>query len=95
MSAMSRREELEALTSKELHDRAVHHAVRHLNVKFLWKLLEETPAANAAAGHTDQADYDVMHWSGQVADTFRDDDGALVDALRPVYLDYLEKHPKA
>jgi hypothetical protein len=44
------------------------------------------------AGQEDQADYDVAHWSGQVADTFRDDDGALSDALRPVYIDYLEKH---
>jgi hypothetical protein len=95
MTGMSRRDELEALSSKELHDRAVHYAQRHLDVKFLWNLTKMTPAANAAAGHEDQAGYDVAHWSGQVADAFRDDDGALADALRPVYLDYLEQHPKA
>jgi hypothetical protein len=94
MTAMPRRD-LEALPSTELHDRAVHYALRHLDVKFLWTLLQQTPAANAAAGHEDQADFDVAHWSGQLADAFRDDDGALADALRPLYLDYLEKHPKA
>jgi hypothetical protein len=92
---MSRRDELNALTSKELHDRAVHHAQRHLNVKFLWNLMKMVPAANAAAGQEEQADYDIAHWSGQVADTFRDDDGRLSDALRPVYLEYLEAHPDA
>jgi hypothetical protein len=92
---MSRRDELNALTSKELHDRAVHHAQRHLNVKFLWNLMKMVPAANAAAGQEEQADYDIAHWSGQVADTFRDDDGRLSDALRPVYLEYLERHPDA
>ena len=66
---------------------------KHLDVKFLWNLMTMVPAANAAAGQEDQADYDVAHWSGQVADTFRDDDGKLSDALRPVYLDYLEQHP--
>jgi hypothetical protein len=89
----TRREELEALSSKELHDRAVRRAQKHLDVKFLWNLMKMVPAAEAAAGQEDQADYDVAHWSGQVTDTFRDDDGALTDALRPVYLDYLEQHP--
>lgn len=92
---MSRRDELEALSSKELHDRAVRHAQRHLHVKWLWELLQRTPAAQAAAGHTEQAEYDVAHWSGQVADAFRDDEGELADALRPFYLEYLEQHPKA
>jgi hypothetical protein len=90
--AMSRRDELEALSSKELHDRAVARATKHLDVKFLWDLMRMVPAAEAAAGEPDQADYDIAHWSGQVADTFRDDDGRLSDALRPVYLDYLEQH---
>jgi len=89
---MSRRDELEALSSQELHDRAVSRAKKHLDVKFLWNLMQMVPAAEAAAGEPDQADYDVAHWSGQVADTFREDDGKLSDALRPVYLDYLVEH---
>jgi hypothetical protein len=86
------REELEALSSQELHDRAVRRAERHLDVKFLWNLMKLVPAAEAGAGQADEADYDVVHWSGQVADTFRDDDGKLSDALRPVYVDYLVEH---
>jgi hypothetical protein len=89
---MSRRDELEALSSKELHDRAVRRAEKHLDVKFLWNLMKLVPAAEASVGQEAQADFDVVHWSGQVADTFRDDDGDLSDALRPVYIDYLEKH---
>ena len=92
---MTRRDELDALTSQELHDRAVSHARRHLDVKFLWELLKVVPAAEVAAGRPEHADYDVEHWSGQVADAFRDDDGELADALRPVYLEYLEQHPDA
>jgi hypothetical protein len=92
---MTRRDDLDQLSSKELHDRAVGYAQRHLDVKFLWNLLKTVPAAEAAAGQQDQADYDVAHWSSQVADAFRDDDGKLSDALRPVYVDYLERHPDA
>lgn len=92
---MSRREELDALSSQELHDRAVGHAVRHLDVRFLWKLVSSVPAAEAVAGDEDEANHDIGHWSTQVADAFRDDDGALADAMRPIYLDYLEGHPKA
>src|SRR3954447_12365351 len=92
MAVMSRRDELDRLSSKELHDRAVHRAEKHLDIKFLWNLMKLVPAAEAGAGQEDQADFDVAHWSGQVADTFRDDDGALSDALRPFYLDYLEQH---
>jgi hypothetical protein len=89
---VSTREELEALSSKELHDRAVHRAEKHLDVRFLWNLMKLVPAAEAGAGQGDEADYDIVHWSGQVADTFRDDDGDLSDALRPVYVDYLVEH---
>jgi hypothetical protein len=95
MAPMTRRDELDALSSKELHDRAVKRAEKHLDIKFLWNLMKLVPAANAAAGQQDEADNDVYHWSSQVADTFRDDDGRLSDALRPVYLDYLEQHPDA
>lgn len=92
---MSRRDDLEALSSQELHDRAVRYAERHLDVKFLWELMKMVPAAETAAGQQEEADYEIAHWTAQVADTFRDDDGRLADALRPVYLDYLERHPEA
>jgi hypothetical protein len=87
-------EELDALPSEQLHDRAVKHALRHLDVKFFWDLLQYTPAAEAETGDLDQANSDVAHVSGQVADAV-DEDPELRDAMRPVYIDYLLKHPGA
>ena len=48
---MTEPDELEALSSSELHDRAVRRAVHHLDVGFLWELLRTIPAGEAAAGH--------------------------------------------
>jgi hypothetical protein len=87
-------EELDALSSEELHDRAVRHAKRHLNVKFFWDLMQLTPAAEAEQGELGQAESDVLRVSGQVTDVL-EDHPELHDAMRPVYIDYLLKHPKA
>jgi hypothetical protein len=87
-------EELDALSSEELHDRAVRHAKRHLNVRFFWDLMQYTPAAEAESGDVEQADSDVLRVSGQVADAV-EDRPELRDAMRPVYIDYLLKHPGA
>jgi hypothetical protein len=82
-------EDLEGLTSRELHDRAVDHAVRHLDVGFLWRLLRAIPAAEAATGHTDQASADVAHLSAMLNELTHAGEGEVADALRPLYLDYL------
>ncbi len=82
-------EDLESLTSRELHDRAVDHAVRHLDVGFLWRLLRAIPAAEAAIGHTDQAEADVSHLSAMLNELAHAGEGEVADALRPLYLDYL------
>jgi hypothetical protein len=87
-------EELNELSSEELHDRAVSHAKRHLNVKFFWNLLQMTPAANAESGDVGQADSDVLRVSGQLADAV-EDRPELREAMRPLYIDYLLNHPKA
>jgi hypothetical protein len=84
-------EELDALPSHELHDRAVKRAERHLDVKFFWRLLSETPAAEAADGDPQQGQEEVAHWSRQVLDVLRHDEAAL-DARRPIYIDYLLRH---
>jgi hypothetical protein len=84
-------EELDALTSRELHDRAVSRAERRLDVKFFWRLMSETPAAEAAEGDVEQSRDEVQHWSRQVLDVLRHDDEAL-EARRPIYIDYLLKH---
>ena len=82
--------ELEQLSSQELHDRAMKRALTHFDVKFLWRLIQMTPAAEMAAGEPDEATYDAQHAASQVAEALNaDEDGRLADALRPVYIDYL------
>ena len=81
-------EELDALSSRELHDRAVKRAERHLDVQFFWRLLSESPAAEAADGDAKQGQEEVAHWSRQVLDVLRGDEAAM-DARRPIYIDYL------
>jgi hypothetical protein len=87
-------EELDRLSSKELHDRAFRHAERHLDVKFFWDLLQLLPVAEAAEGNVAQAEGDILHPRHEVLDAVRQEP-ALMDAMRPVYIDYLQKHPDA
>jgi len=89
---MATREELEALSSEELHDRATSHAKRHANVKFFWQLMRALPAAEAAAGDVGEADDDVQSLYGHLDDLKRSGQGEVADLLRPLYIDYLLKH---
>jgi len=89
---MATRDELEALSSEELHDRATQHAKRHANVKFFWQLMRALPAAEAAAGDIDEADDDVHSLFGHLDDLRRSGEGEVADLLRPLYIDYLLKH---
>lgn len=87
------RTELEALPSRELHDQAVGHAVRHLDVGFLWRLVRAVPAAEASAGHLDEARSDVVSLTSLITDVLHSgDEREVTEALRPLYLDYLEKN---
>ncbi len=70
-------EDLEKLTTHELHDRAVHHAERHLDVKFFWSLLELIPAAEMASGDVGEGDYDIQSSKGLISDALHSGDGEL------------------
>ena len=83
---------LEQLSSKELHDLAVHRARRHLDVKFLYQLMQVLPAAEAAAGELNEADADIQHTLAHLDDVTDSGEGEVADMLRPFYLDYLRKH---
>jgi hypothetical protein len=83
---------LEQLSSKELHDRAVARARRHLDVRFFYELMKLVPAAEAAAGRVDEAENDVFHLSAHVDDLTDAGEGETADMLRPFYLEYLRKH---
>jgi hypothetical protein len=84
-------EDLEQLSTQELHDRALHRAERHLDVRFFWGLLEMIPAAEAAQGDVVEADFDVQHSRRLISEALRAD-GEIAQALRPVFIDYLRKH---
>jgi hypothetical protein len=84
-------EDLDALTSRELHDRAVKRAEHRLDIPFFWRLLQEGTAADAAEGDVERGDEQVSHWSRQVLEVLRHDEDAL-NARRPIYIDYLLKH---
>jgi hypothetical protein len=85
------REELEALPSHELHDLAIKRALKHLDVKFLWRLIEALPAAEAAAGELDEANADLTSTLAHVDDLTDSGRGEVADLLRPLYLEYLLK----
>jgi hypothetical protein len=86
---------LDELSTHELHDRAVRRAERHLDVRFFWQLLELIPAAETARGDTDEADFDIQSSKGLIKDALHSGDGALGEALRPLFIDYLRRHPDA
>jgi hypothetical protein len=89
---MATRDELDELTSKELHDRAISRAERHLDVGFFYRLLETLPAAEAATGDVAQSSADIFGLRALVQNIAAADEGALADALRPFYIEYLLKH---
>jgi hypothetical protein len=83
---------LDGLSSKDLHDLAISHAKRHVDVRFFWQLLQILPAAEAAAGELDQAEGDVMSLSAHIDDLTDAGQGETAELLRPFYLDYLRRH---
>ena len=85
-------EDLDALPTRELHDRALARAERHLDIPFLWRLLEAIPAAETVSGDPGEGEYDVQSLKGLVTDALHSGDGALGEALRPLFLDYLREH---
>jgi hypothetical protein len=89
---MTEHDELEQLSSEELHDRAVSYAKRHFDVKFFWELMRLLPAAEAAAGDLDEAETDVMRLSAHVDDVTDAGQGEVGDLMRPFYLEYLRRH---
>jgi hypothetical protein len=86
------RDELDALSSRELHDLAVRRALHHVDVEFLWELLRAIPAAEASEGHPAEAGRDITHLSVLIDDAIGSGEGDEAEALRPLYIDYLVKH---
>jgi hypothetical protein len=88
-------DDLEQLPTSELHDRAVRRAERHVDLRFFWRLLEAIPAAETVSGDAGEGEYDSQFAKGLIYDAVHSGDGALGEALRPLFIDYLRKHPDA
>ncbi|HLS76393.1 MAG TPA: hypothetical protein VK083_06350 [Nocardia sp.] len=84
--------ELDQLSSKELHERAVRTAVRRVDVKYLWQLLTLIPAAEAAAGNVSESEADIKYVLPLIDDYLRAGDSEIADQLRPFYIRYLVEH---
>jgi hypothetical protein len=85
--------DLDALSSRELHDLAMGRALHHGDVRFLWELLRALPAAAEIEGDPDEASRDLVKVSALISDALDSGRGSEAEALRPLYLDYLRKHP--
>lgn len=86
---MASRAELEQLSGEQLHDLAVRRAIKRVDVRFFWRLLEALPAAEAAAGEVDKANMDLQSTLAHVDDITDSGRGETAELLRPIYVDYL------
>ena len=91
---MASGEDLEHLSTRELHDRAVSLAERRFDLVWLWRLVKSIPVAEAAAGQLDKAEADiaVADLVPLLVDLGHAGEGELGEALRPTYLHYLQEH---
>lgn len=83
--------DLDELTTHELHHRAVRLAEHRLDAEFFWRLLEYIPMAEVIADAGNDAEADVKAMA-RAMNGHASRGGRLDEALRPVYIDYLEKH---
>jgi hypothetical protein len=86
------RTELNELATEELHDRAMKRARSHADIGFLWSVAKALPAAEMASGHPDRSGADIVSLTSLISDFLHSGEGDVGEVLRPLYIDYLEKH---
>lgn len=86
--------ELDELSAAELHRRAMDLARERRDVGFLWELLRAIPAAAAATGEVDRAEFDLFHGLSLLEEFTHAGEGEVGEALRPLYIEYLAGHAK-
>jgi len=89
---MTSKEELESLSTKELHEMAMDRAKHHLDVAFLWRILEALPVAEEAIGDETRSKIDIVRPLALINDFYDAGEGELGEALRPMYVEYLAEH---
>jgi hypothetical protein len=89
---MTTREELEAVPTEQLHDRAIAVAKHRLDVGFLWRLVKALPVAEEIIGDDQRSKTDIVRPLALINDYYDAGEGELGEVLRPMYLDYLVEH---
>jgi hypothetical protein len=81
-------EDLDSLTSAQLHDRAIGSAKAGKDIEWLWHVLRSIPAAEGAVGDLDTSGMDVAATVSAINGYLRADP-AVSDTLRPQYIVFL------
>jgi hypothetical protein len=94
---MTTREALDAMPTQELHDLALDVAKRRIDgVAFVWDLIKALPVAEEVVDDDQRSKIDIMRPTAMLNDLLYDSGrGDLGEALRPMYIDYLLKHPES
>ena len=89
---MPTREELDAMSTKDLHARSIEVAKHHLDVGFLWRLAKALPVAEELIGDDQRSKTDILRPLALINDFYDAGEGELGEALRPLYVEYLVEH---
>ncbi|MGZ5293505.1 MAG: hypothetical protein ACXWZU_07360 [Actinomycetota bacterium] len=89
---MTSRDDLETLSTKELHERAIETARKRFDVGFLWQLVKALPVAEELVGDDERSKVDIVRPLALINDFMDAGEGELGEALRPMYVDYLVEH---
>lgn len=88
---MITREDLETMTSSDLHERALGSAKAEGDLDWMWHLLRSIPAAEGQIGDLEDSEMDIASTVSAINGYTRAD-RSLPDTLRPQYIDYLLEH---
>jgi hypothetical protein len=84
-------DDLETLTSRQLHERAIDLAKAEGDLDWLWHVLGSIPSAEGQLGELDDSGLDVASVISAINGRIRADPTA-DDGLRPQYVAYLLEH---
>jgi len=88
---MTTREDLEALSSRQLREQALQLAKTDGDIEWLWNLLGSIPAAEGQLGDLEGSGLDVASLISGINGYVRVD-GSVDDTLRPHNIEYLLEH---
>jgi hypothetical protein len=85
------REDLETMTSRDLHDRAIGMAKAEGDLDWLWHLLRSIPTAEGEVGDLEDSGMDMLSTVSAINGYARAD-RYLTGTHRSQYVDYLLEH---